>query len=255
MSWTLVPHFLSAIWSFTLMWLPRLCLALSCPTPGFGVPSLAFWVFAMLCSLLWGPPCLPPLGFSRLGDADLSLRCCANRAIYHFVALSMQTSLVWQRHSLALQWILPWLWLSRHGCTVSTSCVCGWPTFSHQFVCTIQATVLDDRYSVKIMLLRAANHPLWKLRAFDSTLGYPGEGPPQLWSILSSNIGSFFKDDSWKGWSDTFVCLQETRIGRNNFRNATKAAGACGKNLFLGDLLPGLFRCCHVGPQSTCRSF
>ena len=87
-------------------------------------------------------------------------------------------------------------------------------------------------------------------RIFDSTLGFPGEGPDRSWTILSSNVGSFIKDNTWKGWEDNVICLQETRIGRNNFRNAIKSAAAFGRNLILGDLLPGLFRSDGSGSTS-----
>ena len=78
---------------------------------------------------------------------------------------------------------------------------------------------------------------------FDSTLGYPGEGPPQansLWTLTTANIGSLKQNKHWKSWTTDVACLQETRIGKNNLRDSTFSVKATGKKLFPGALLPGL---------------
>ena len=63
----------------------------------------------------------------------------------------------------------------------------------------------------------------WFQVVFDATLGYPGEGHHnQGMTFVSANIGSIMTDQTWKTWNADVVCLQETRVGRNNFRSASK---------------------------------
>ena len=82
----------------------------------------------------------------------------------------------------------------------------------------------------------------WVVLWFDMTLGFPGEGPERskTWSLISSNVGSLLTNKTWKSWTDDVLCLQETRIGRNNAKSAKFEASSLGKELFLGELLPGL---------------
>ena len=82
----------------------------------------------------------------------------------------------------------------------------------------------------------------WFVLWFDMTLGFPGEGPDcsKTWSLISSNVGSLLTNKTWKSWTDDVLCLQETRIGRNNAKSAKFEASSLGKELFLGELLPGL---------------
>ena len=88
----------------------------------------------------------------------------------------------------------------------------------------------------------------WFSPLFDSTLGYPGEGPgPSNMTIVSANIGSVMTDVTWKTWSADVVCLQETRVGKNNVRTATKTFQGVGFTPCFGDLLPGLWS----GSKST----
>ena len=80
---------------------------------------------------------------------------------------------------------------------------------------------------------------------FDSTLGYPGEGPQsnhKLWSLSTLNVGSLKTTNFWKGNDDQVYCLQETRIGRNNWKTSQAAVAATHKTLFSGDLLSGILR-------------
>ena len=204
----------------------------------------------MSASLSGLPLVALPFGFLP-GEASFRSRCCANRAIYHSLLLDLPTSAISLGYSLTPDWTFGLHWLH---CLCMLSCtlgVRGWPLFALQFKCISRATVLNDHeLAGKSFALFACRWKPWGYRVFDSTPGYPGEGPPQLWSIISSNIGSFFNYDTWKGWQDSVVCLQETRIGRNNFRNASKSALAAGKNPILGDLLPGLFRSDGSGSTS-----
>ena len=88
--------------------------------------------------------------------------------------------------------------------------------------------------------------------SFDQTCGYPGEGPhPHDMVLHSANIGSIQTNTEWKSWSSHITCLQETRIGRNNFRTASFAIREAGYCPVFGDLLPGFIP--HKGkPQTPC---
>ena len=71
--------------------------------------------------------------------------------------------------------------------------------------------------------------------AFDSTKGYPGEGPAEKsWSIISANVGSVPSHDSVFEWDAPFIALQETRLEERNL--AKQHARAAAANL---DLIPG----------------
>ena len=56
------------------------------------------------------------------------------------------------------------------------------------------------------------------------------------------NVGSLKTSSHWRHTDDQVICLQETRIGRNNHRSAIKEVQSCGKSLFCGELLPGIIR-------------
>ena len=75
---------------------------------------------------------------------------------------------------------------------------------------------------------------------FDATKGFPGEGP-SLFKLVSANIGSLNTNQLWKSWEADVTCLQETRVGKTNFRTASKSIEACGLRPIFGDLLPGLW--------------
>ena len=76
--------------------------------------------------------------------------------------------------------------------------------------------------------------------AFDSTLGFPGEGP-QLMTVVSANVGSLNTNQSWKSWGADITCLQETRVGKTNHKTTQKNIEAFGLRPVFGDLLPGLW--------------
>lgn len=80
---------------------------------------------------------------------------------------------------------------------------------------------------------------------FDASLGFPGEGPScstNLWSISTLNVGSLKTSNFWKANDDQVYCLQETRIGKNNWKTSQAAVAATNKTLFHGDLLAGILR-------------
>ena len=84
--------------------------------------------------------------------------------------------------------------------------------------------------------VRACGFPM----NFDSTCGFPGEGPMKppncsvgaCWSISTANIGSLKTSSFWQTNEDVIYCLQETRIGRNNFRTSCKQVQTTKRSLF-----------------------
>ena len=69
---------------------------------------------------------------------------------------------------------------------------------------------------------------------FDSTLGYPGEGP---WTLASLNVGSLEKHSELIGTSFDAVSLQETRITSTNHRDLVNQAKSESKDLSCGPLM------------------
>ena len=60
-------------------------------------------------------------------------------------------------------------------------------------------------------------------------------------SLVSANIGSIATNPLWKTWDADIVCLQETRVGKNNHRSASKNFQTKGWTPCLGALLPCLW--------------
>ena len=81
-------------------------------------------------------------------------------------------------------------------------------------------------------------HP-W--RDFDSTLGYPGEGPasqnPKTWRCVSANVDSLHSNNMPFKWQADLVAIQESRIAPTNVRHLSLDASKVGKTLFAGKLL------------------
>ena len=98
----------------------------------------------------------------------------------------------------------------------------------------------------KMLLTCRVMHVRFDVMNFDCTLGFPGEGPEQPsrkpFTLASQNIGSINTNHSWKGLNADVVCLQETRIGKNNDRQSSFLVAEMGSKLFRGKLLPGLLQ-------------
>ena len=92
------------------------------------------------------------------------------------------------------------------------------------------------------LLLFLAVALVFHVLKFDATLGFPGEGPTRLQTIVSMNLGSIMTNNIWQTFDCTALCAQETRIGRNNVKHAQKSADNGGKMLFPGNLLPGILQ-------------
>ena len=90
---------------------------------------------------------------------------------------------------------------------------------------------------------------------FDSTLGYPGEGP--RWSILSANVDSFATNYNCLQWNADVFLLQEARIADSNLAEAQRKAGLRNLHLFCSQTLQkqrasnGTFRV-PSGGTATC---
>ncbi len=99
--------------------------------------------------------------------------------------------------------------------------------------------------------------------SFDSSLGFPGEGP---WALMSANIDSFQTHADCVLWDADVVALQEARLSKNNFELNRKRACEFGKDIFVGELLSekkdinGFYKTPHGGtallsPPECSRSF
>lgn len=76
---------------------------------------------------------------------------------------------------------------------------------------------------------------------FDQTLVFPGEGPTSnRMSLVTANIGPVRTNTDWQSWPDDIICLQETRIGKNNVRSTSFQFREAGFEPVLGPLLPGI---------------
>lgn len=76
---------------------------------------------------------------------------------------------------------------------------------------------------------------------FDQTLVFPGEGPTSnRMSLVTANIGSVRTNTDWQSWPDDIICLQETRVGKNNVRSTSFQFREAGFEPVLGPLLPGI---------------
>jgi len=77
-------------------------------------------------------------------------------------------------------------------------------------------------------------------RIFDSTLGYPGEGPEASshegsdWTIASINVGSLERHPEVYGKEFDSICLQETRHTDSNHKNLVMKASSYGMSLQVG---------------------
>ena len=65
---------------------------------------------------------------------------------------------------------------------------------------------------------------------FDTTLGYPGEGP--RWAIISANIDSFATNDNCLHWEADVLALQEARVAESNLVESQRKAALCHLQLF-----------------------
>ena len=107
--------------------------------------------------------------------------------------------------------------------------------------CTMKVLFLVESL---VVCLRCEESPAIKLclapLPFDSTLGYPGEGPRDPpsemidWHIASINVGSLERHSEIYEKEFDAICLQETRHTDSNTKNLTLKAHSYGMSLHLG---------------------
>ena len=89
-----------------------------------------------------------------------------------------------------------------------------------------------DNFSIGVLALyfQLVYHDVWHVLDFDSTLGYPGEGP--RWSMISANIDSFATNASCLHWNADAFMLQEARVAESNLTESQRKAALCNFGLF-----------------------
>ena len=118
--------------------------------------------------------------------------------------------------------------------------VCGisvYPTMRHfhHFQCVKAFDFVVKQCASCLSFKVFAKQSFHPLRShFDSTLGYPGEGP---WTLASQNVGSLEKHGEILGTSYDAVAFQETRITSTNHLDLTNQARNHSKDLFCGPLM------------------
>ena len=75
---------------------------------------------------------------------------------------------------------------------------------------------------------------------FDATLGFPGEGPSELWSLTTANIDSFAAHPTVLTWPSDVILMQETSIGDANKSSVVIQAKMAGWHLHHGRPVPKL---------------
>ena len=181
--------------------------------------------------------CFQQCPWQRLSlSAELSLTLMSTLCLaWCFAALSVLGWILWTSHSI---WTL-WTFRSLLAALCSAFALGSGPNY-----CMFR--VASRGHECTYLFCTSGTNPAWFPVFFDCTLGFPGEGPgfagqPQL-SIVTANIGSLKKNTFWSTCGDDVICVQETRVGKNNVRSCSKDVDACGKKLFHGGLLPGILQ-------------
>ena len=79
---------------------------------------------------------------------------------------------------------------------------------------------------------------LFTIYTFNSTMGFPGEGPTsQNWSCISANVNSIHSHPHVLEWEDDVVCIQETRISETNISFLQKSVKTKGRHIYHGTLI------------------
>ena len=248
-------------WTLWILWISWICwtfwISVSFPSPlslDFGKMSGPLWYGLITCSC----------AFVANSLQDSSEKCCGtpepatNMWQEHFPSSLMGNCSLpcklgpygLQRQTAVVVWAL--IMLFPFGVTHSIVDFDRFHAFCYVFhvpqndfepscVCRIQTNFAFGRCS-PYCTKRQGNLQMRCQLEFDQTLGYPGEGPvaKKNFSIITANVGTFMNHTAWRTWGDSAICLQETRIGRNNLRTATFAAQEQGYKLFPGRLLPGI---------------
>ena len=242
------------MWIFVFVFV--LCFRVVCFVPtGFCralTVSFVFLAGAAPCPCFWG---------SR--NCFNCLTCCGHRRTTWAFTQTTTKLMDFPLSRFPFSSVLPWTWscavvslsvLGRERSDLGSQFTCeqhsaGWTfqprSFAAQNCCLPRSSIslVDSDHVGSGFLDRSFvwEHQ-WPFLGFDATLGFPGEGPTEdFMTLVSANVGSVMTDTSWKTWQADVVCLQETRVGKNNHRSAMKIFQNVGYTPCFGDLLPGLW--------------
>ena len=106
------------------------------------------------------------------------------------------------------------------------------------------------------------NHPSF---AFDTTLGYPGEGP-EKWTCITANVESLATHPHFLHWQDDVQLLQEIRVAQSNYNDVKFRLTPSNRTLHCSSLLElkqqknAAYRIPHggtgiIGPQPVLQPF
>ena len=190
-------------------------------------------------------PCTNHLFVHKTGSYRICLTQCLSRVFFtlHCYHVSLCSFACWNH----LQWHSP--------TTVPQVFVQTFPALSQ-----LSFSARPLKWNSRFVLLYSS---------FDSTLGFPGEGPsiePTSWKCISANIDSIQSNIDYQSWDHDVCFLQETRLTNLNFNANLHTVKQFGKHIFSGDLLNekadknGIYKSPHGGcailaPQATTRAF
>ena len=247
-------------------------------------PSLSFWIFALLNFVIAGD-FLYALGLSTyplvgwflnialyMNDMQhIPERCgafdmCIHMFIHPIQMISIEVLLAELYHFVSLSQCLA-LKLSATSFSLRKPCVPPSGIFLVALICALRFACLvtnlsdnscspyDSYFSHYDMIEGSSRYPCrlhFAIRCFDSTLGFPGEGP-QNWSCVTANIDSLATNPQCASWTDDLICIQETRVALSNLKDTQCCIHSFNKEFFPGKLLEhtrqknGVYRIPHGG--------
>lgn len=105
----------------------------------------------------------------------------------------------------------------------------------HQVLLSVIYNLFEDLASQGLMIVGGPRfwtvaRTIWAIMDFDSTLGYPGEGPP--WSTVSANVDSCATNYNCMRWEADVFLLQEARVADSNLVESQRKAALCSRQLY-----------------------
>ena len=199
----------------------------------------------------------------RCGVFDM----CIHMSLHPFRIISIEALPTELGHFVPLSLCSAFLRLGTFLVSLRKSCVSSPGIFFVALICALRfaclVTNLSDNSSLPQESLSSrcdafvgSSRPPVRLhfatRSFDSTLGFPGEGP-QTWSCVSANIDSLATNPQCASWSDDLICIQETRVAQSNLKDTQCCIHSFNKEFYPGKLLDhtrqknGVYRIPHGG--------
>ena len=238
-------HLVSAVSFWPLVWQSALvsgCAMCFCLLIA-GVTIEAFWVFSVLFSLHFPPgtnsrrPCLLAVTVPWTFDFELPALISA---CWTFVLT--RCSLSFRAWSLPIRGLQFQVQSFRVRAGLAPAFVCIFILCSHHHSAPKCRKQFAGWPIAWVRLVPMSGFP----KDFDSLLGFPGEGPANpinmqrdtCWSLSTPNVGSLKTSSFWQSDEDVVYCLQETRIGRNNFRTSRLQVEATKRYARTVDMLP-----------------